>query len=429
VRPAARVHHGFATVSEQGLEVRGCRWWSRVNAIVRLTAAAALGVGLSGVWPSAPAMSIASAAAQRRTEATPARSDRRAENVVQAVRRSYERRPPEWRRRTAACLHYLDEAEAFHHQGEAYFVAASRARSSPEQSRLVRLGNDAIRERQRLIAEFWACTRRMTTGDEFASQDRPPAEGVPPPHDPAEPPAPPDVIPPGIPVPLPPEGPGSWLPPGFPLPPAEARPRTRRSTPSPPGRTPRRGVPVIVALGDSLTADGTRLTTAEAWPGVVEERLKAQGHDYQVKNAGVDNDTSAMALARLNRVLAPNTKVVIVAIGMNDFKARRPIAEIRSNIGAIIRQAQARNIKVLLCAFEEELHGSPYDGQFRDMYPTIAAQHGVPMIEDLTGVIWKDPRAYTSDGIHPNARGARQMAYKILGALRPMLGVSSPTHP
>ena len=340
---------------------------------------------------------------------------------MQAVRRSYERRPPEWRRRAAACLHYLDEAEAFHRQGEAYFVEASRARSSPEQSRLVRLGNDAIAERQRLIAEFWSCTRRMTAGDEFASNDRPPAKDIPPPYDPELPVTdPPERE-------RPPEGPGSWLPPGFPFPPAEARPRSR---PPPSNRTPRpTPVPIIVALGDSLTADGKRLTTAEAWPGVVEERLLAQGAHYQVRNAGVDNDTSAAALARLNRALVPNTKILIVAIGMNDFKVRRPIPEITSNIGTIIRQAKARGIEVLLCAFEQELYGPPYDVQFKNMYTTLATQHGVEIVPNLMAVVWNDPRTYTTDGIHPNARGARQMAYKILPVLRPMLGLSSPARP
>lgn len=392
-----------------------------------------LGLALIGVSVTTPSavlltVSMTAVAGQERT-APRARQERRVENVVQAVRRSYERRPPEWRRRAAVCLHYLDEAEAFHRQGEAYFVAASRARSSPEQSRLVRLGNDAIRERQRLIDEFWACTRRTTTGDEFASQDRRPPPKIPPPDDPEElpDPDPPEVLPPMITPPekeQPPERPGSWLPPGFPFPPAEAR------RPSPSRRTPPRStVPVIVALGDSLTADGTRLTTAEAWPGVVEERLKAQGQNYRVKNAGVDNDTSAHALARLDRALESNTKVLIVAIGMNDFKDRLPIDTIRSNIGAIIQRAQARGVKVLLCAFEEVRHGPPYDDQFKAIYPDLQARYRVPVVRNLMGVVWNDPRTYTTDGIHPNARGARQMAYKMLPVLRPMLSIERPARP
>jgi acyl-CoA thioesterase I len=408
-------------VSNEGALVRHSRRrWECVVAIVRATIALGFVLGLG------PA--LIGVAQQERT-APRARQDRPVENVVQAVRRSYERRPPEWRRRAAACLHYLDEAEAFHRQGEAYFVAASRARSSPEQSRLVRLGNDAIRERQRLIAEFWACTRRTTTGDEFASQDRPPQKITP--GDPEIPPNsdPPDLPPPLIPPVLPereqpPERPGSWLPPGFPFPPAEARPPSRS-----PRTPPRSAVPVIVALGDSLTADGNRLTTAEAWPGVVEERLKAQGQNYRVKNAGVDNDTSAMALARLDRELDPNTKVLIVAIGMNDFKDRLPINTIKSNIGAIIQRAQGRGVKVLLCAFEEVRHGPPYDDQFKDIYKQLQEQYRVPMVRNLMFVVWNDPRRFTTDGIHPNQDGAKQMAYKILPVLRPMLGIGSPARP
>lgn len=411
--------------------------WARVVAII-------LGLGLgpalievsatvSAAMPAA--VSMTPVAVQDQT-APRARQGRRVENVVQAVRRSYERRPAEWRRRAAACLHYLDEAEAFHRQGEAYFVEASRARSSPEQSRLVRLANDAIRERQRLIDEFWACTRRTTTGDEFASQDRRRPSEIPPPDDPGQlpDPDPPDlpVGPPPTTTPPPgkepPERPGSWLPPGFPFPPAEAR----RPSPSPSEsrRTPPRStVPVIVALGDSLTADGTRLTTAETWPGVVEERLKAQGQNYRVKNAGVDNDTSARALARLDRALEPNTKVLIVAIGMNDFKDRLPIDAIKSNIGSIIQRAQARGVTVLLCAFEEIRHGPPYDDQFKAIYPELQARYRLPMVRNLMSVVWNDPRTFTTDGIHPNARGARQMAYKILPVLRPMLNIDSPTRP
>ena len=97
-------------------------------------------------------------------------------------------------------------------------------------------------------------------------------------------------------------------------------------------------------------------------------------------------DELAAALARLNRVLVPNTKVLIVAIGMNDFKLRRPIAEITSNIGKIIRQAKARGIEVLLCGFKEELYGPPYDVQFKDMYTALQTQYGVEMVPDLMQV-------------------------------------------
>jgi acyl-CoA thioesterase I len=121
--------------------------------------------------------------------------------------------------------------------------------------------------------------------------------------------------------------------------------------------------------------------------------------------------------------------VLIVAIGMNDFKNRLPIDTIKSNIGAIIQRAQARGVKVLLCAFEEIRYGPPYDDQFKDIYSQLEAQYRVPMVRKLMSVVWNDPRRYTTDGIHPNASGARQMAYRVLPVLRPMLGIDSPARP
>ena len=56
--------------------------------------------------------------------------------------------------------------------------------------------------------------------------------------------------------------------------------------------------PKIVALGDSLTA-GFGLTENESYPYLLQQRLKADGYDYEVVNAGVSGDTSAAALARL----------------------------------------------------------------------------------------------------------------------------------
>src|SRR5690349_21673265 len=82
------------------------------------------------------------------TGARPAQG--RAQNVVQGVRRWWANHPPEWRRRTESCLHYLDEAETHHNQGQEYFVSASRAKSNDEQRRLVRLANEEIAERTRL---------------------------------------------------------------------------------------------------------------------------------------------------------------------------------------------------------------------------------------------------------------------------------------
>src|SRR5262249_49723655 len=78
-------------------------------------------------------------AVDAQTRARPAQA--RAQNVVQGVRCWWVNHPLEWWRRTESCLHYLDEAEMHHNQGQEYFVEASRAKSNDEEWRFVRLGN------------------------------------------------------------------------------------------------------------------------------------------------------------------------------------------------------------------------------------------------------------------------------------------------
>lgn len=344
----------------------------------------------------------------------------RAANVVQALRQEHYRRPAAWQRLAAPCLHYLDEAETFHNQGVDYFEQASRARSSPEQSRLVRLGNDAIAERQRLIAEYWACTRRTTSGDEFASQERPGREN-PPPGDPG-PPFDPGAPPPEGPASRPPGNPG-FLPPGFPFPPAEAAPRR-----SPPPRpTP---LPVIVALGDSITA-GYGLPRLQAYPEVLQSRLQRAGYRYQVMNAGRTNDTAAGARARLSQALTPNTRILIVALGLNESKAGRPVGDIRKDLAAILDEAQRRGIQVLLCGFEATLtFDSQYERDFTAMYAGLARQYMVRLVPNLLVEVWDNERLVQRDGFHPNAAGATAIANLVYRNLAPMLTkTSAPASP
>src|SRR5262245_26445763 len=75
--------------------------------------------------------------------------------------------------------------------------------------------------------------------------------------------------------------------------------------------------PRIVILGDSLTA-GLGLPVDRAYPALLQERLKAEGSDYQIVNAGVSGDTSAGGLSRLDWALEGDVKVLVVALGGND---------------------------------------------------------------------------------------------------------------
>jgi acyl-CoA thioesterase-1 len=252
---------------------------------------------------------------------------------------------------------------------------------------------------------------RPPAGDEFETEGRAPARRPPPPDSrggndrPRVRPEPPSSGEPGL------------LPPGFPFPPADARPP--RATPRP--RQPADARPVIVALGDSITS-GYGLKPEEAYPAALQRRLDAAGYRYRVVNAGVTGDTTAGASARLERALVPNTQILIVALGLNDFNHNRPIREIGTNLLTIIARARQRNITVLLCGFEPLPVFNPrYEDGFKAMYPAVAARSGVPLIPDLLKRVYLSRELVQRDLMHPSAAGARVIAEDVFGPLRPML--------
>ena len=177
----------------------------------------------------------------------------------------------------------------------------------------------------------------------------------------------------------------------------------------------------VVVLGDSLTA-GFGLRTDEAMPARLQEHVRAAGLPHVVVNAGVSGDTTGDAVARLERALVPDTTVLVVALGANDGLRGVPIATVRRNLETIIRRAQERQLKVLLCGMETlPSHGWDYVMDFHRIYPDLAQQFNVPLMPFLLADVVGRVELNLEDGWHPNAAGARVMARNIWPYLEPLL--------
>ena len=70
----------------------------------------------------------------------------------------------------------------------------------------------------------------------------------------------------------------------------------------------------VVALGDSAIR-GHGVSASESYPAQLEAALRARGHKVTVVNRGVDGDTTAGVLARLDRAVPPGTDIVVLNIG------------------------------------------------------------------------------------------------------------------
>ncbi len=180
--------------------------------------------------------------------------------------------------------------------------------------------------------------------------------------------------------------------------------------------------PKIIAFGDSLTA-GFGLSEKESYPYLLQEKLKADGYDFEVVNAGVSGDTSLGGLERADWVLEQeNAKVLILELGANDLLRGVPVAKMKTNLDQIIRKAKAKNLRILLCGMlAPPAMGAEYQRDFNTAFPDLASEHKVAFLPFLLENVAMDKALNQADGIHPNADGAKIMADNIYKALKPML--------
>src|SRR5690606_38645064 len=73
----------------------------------------------------------------------------------------------------------------------------------------------------------------------------------------------------------------------------------------------------IMFFGDSLTA-GYGLSPEEAFPNLLEKKLKENGKDCKVINAGLSGETTAGGLSRIDWVLRQPIHVFVLELGGND---------------------------------------------------------------------------------------------------------------
>ena len=179
--------------------------------------------------------------------------------------------------------------------------------------------------------------------------------------------------------------------------------------------------PVIVALGDSLTA-GLGVAADEAWPALLQARLEREGLHYRVVNAGVSGDTTAGALRRLDWVLRARPAIVIVALGANDGLRGLSVAAMRDNLVAIVTRLRESGARVLLAGMRlPPNYGATYTREFAGTFDAVARRTSVPLLPFLLEDVAGHAALNQPDGIHPNAAGHRVVADNVWRALQPLL--------
>lgn len=177
----------------------------------------------------------------------------------------------------------------------------------------------------------------------------------------------------------------------------------------------------IVFLGDSLTA-GYGLETSQAFPAILEAKLKAANLPVAIVNAGVSGDTTAGGLRRLDWLLKQSPDIVVVGLGGNDGLRGLDMKDSENNLRQIIQKCKAANARVLLLGMLiPPNYGPQYTAEFRELYPKLAKELDVALLPFLLEGVGGDPQLNLPDGIHPNAQGHQIVADHVLPVLEPVV--------
>lgn len=152
-------------------------------------------------------------------------------------------------------------------------------------------------------------------------------------------------------------------------------------------------------------------------PAKIEQRLREQGVNAKVVNAGVSGDTTLAGRNRLNFALdnlPRKPDLVLLGLGGNDVLRQIPVAETRANMTAMLDEFKRRDIPVVLTGMRAPPNlGPDYARPFDAIYIDLARQFGASLDPFVLADVIGDRRLMLPDGIHPNAKGIDVMAKRI----------------
>ena len=181
------------------------------------------------------------------------------------------------------------------------------------------------------------------------------------------------------------------------------------------------GSPRVVFLGDSITA-GLHVDPADAFPAVLQRELAAEGHPFELVDAGVSGDTTAGGERRIDWLLRQRPDVLVLELGGNDGLRGQPVAEIEARLRDIAARAKSAGVRVLLLGVRlPPSLGRDYVAEFEALYARVAAELELAFVPSFMDGVGGVADMMQSDGLHPSRAGHARIAENLAPKLRELL--------
>ncbi|HEX3818059.1 MAG TPA: arylesterase [Chthoniobacterales bacterium] len=179
----------------------------------------------------------------------------------------------------------------------------------------------------------------------------------------------------------------------------------------------------ILFLGDSLTA-GRGVEESQAFPALIQEKIREKNLPFEVVNAGLSGDTSAGGLSRLDWILQRPIDVLVLELGANDGLRGLPVAAMKRNLQSIIGRLKAKNpqVKIVIAGMQiPPNYGANYAADFRSAFAELAEKNHAALIPFLLEGVGGHLDLNQADHIHPTPAGHKIVAENIWRVLEPLL--------
>lgn len=188
------------------------------------------------------------------------------------------------------------------------------------------------------------------------------------------------------------------------------------------GADPSEG-PVVLFVGTSLTA-GLGVSPGQAYPALIQQKIREEELPYRVVNAGISGETSAGAESRISWVLQQPFDVLLLETGANDMLRGLAPASTEENIQAIIDAVRAERPQatiVLAGMLAMPNLGPAYVREFEAIFPSVAERNNLTLIPFLLEGVAGERELNQADGVHPTPQGHELIAETVWEVLRPIL--------
>ena len=173
---------------------------------------------------------------------------------------------------------------------------------------------------------------------------------------------------------------------------------------------------LVLAFGDSLYA-GYGLDRGQSLPDAVQARLRRDGINATIVNAGVSGDTTAAGRQRLGFVLdnlPRKPDLVLLGLGGNDVLRQLPAAETRANMTEMLDELHKRGLPVVLTGMKAPPNlGTAYVTAFDRIWPDLAKRDQAGLYPFVLDGVIGNPQLMQADRVHPNATGVARIADRL----------------